>query len=98
MNSSGISRRSGLWPSAISDYMHGKYLAKQDKVDMLAKALNVSPVWLMGFDDPDIYAIENILPIKTKLFPLLGNIACGAPTEAQEKVATYVETRQHYPC
>lgn len=88
-----LAKRSGLWPSAISDYLNGKYLAKQDKVDLLAKALNVSPVWLMGLEDPefDIYKFDNVAPIELKKFPLLGEIACGKPIEAIEEIDTYIE-------
>lgn len=36
----------------ISCYMSGKYEAKADGVKLLADALNVDPVWLMGYDVP----------------------------------------------
>ena len=32
--------------------MSGKYEAKQDGVEILAKVLDVNPVWLMGYDVP----------------------------------------------
>ena len=38
--------------SAISEYISGVYEPKQDRVFLIAKALNVDPVWLMGFDVP----------------------------------------------
>lgn len=38
--------------SAISEYISGAYEPKQDRVFLIAKALNVDPVWLMGFDVP----------------------------------------------
>lgn len=50
MNSSELSRCSGINIGTISHYMNGGYKAKQDKVYKLAKALNVSPTWLLGFD------------------------------------------------
>ena len=38
--------------SAISEYISGAYEPKQDRVFLIAKALDVDPVWLMGFDVP----------------------------------------------
>lgn len=45
-----LSNLTGINKSLICDYLKGKYLAKQDKLDSLAKALRVSPTWLMGFE------------------------------------------------
>lgn len=47
MTASELSRRSGVGKSDISNYLNGRYLPKQDKVYMLAKALGVNPGWLM---------------------------------------------------
>lgn len=43
---------SGINKAAISQYISGKYIAKQDNIFKLAKALNVNPEWLMGYDVP----------------------------------------------
>ena len=45
-----LSRRSGIRASSISDYLKGKYEPKQDKIDLIAEALSVSPAWLMGYE------------------------------------------------
>lgn len=34
----------------ISEYISGKCKPKQDKLYLIAKALNVNPSWLLGFD------------------------------------------------
>ena len=47
-----LSRRTGIGRNSISDYSNGKYEAKQDYVFLIAKALDVSESWLMGFDTP----------------------------------------------
>lgn len=47
-----LSRRTGIGRNSISDYTNGKYEAKQDYVFLIAKALDVSESWLMGFDTP----------------------------------------------
>ncbi len=47
-----LSKITGINKSSICTYLKGEYKAKQDKMDLLARALNVSPVWLMGYDVP----------------------------------------------
>ena len=42
-----LSRMSGVGKNLISYYLNGKYLAKQDKVYLLAEALDVDPGWLV---------------------------------------------------
>ena len=38
--------------NALSQYVTGKVLPRQDKLTALAHALNVSEAWLMGYDVP----------------------------------------------
>ena len=38
--------------SAISQYLSGLFEPKQDRLHIIAQALDVDPVWLMGFDVP----------------------------------------------
>lgn len=38
--------------SSLSEYLSGKHEPMQDKIFILAKALNVDPVWLWGHDVP----------------------------------------------
>lgn len=44
--------KTGMNKSRINQYVRGKSLANQDGVYLLAKALDVSEGWLMGFDVP----------------------------------------------
>lgn len=46
-----LAKATGIRASSISDYLSGKYDPKQDKIYLIAKALNVSPAWLMGLED-----------------------------------------------
>lgn len=69
------------------DLSHGKIMA-------FAKALGVSPAYLMGWQDNPTASLppfDNILPVRTKKFPLLGSIACGKPIFAEEDFQTFVE-------
>ena len=45
-----LSKKTGIKPPMISDYLSGKYKPKQDNAYILAKTLDVNEAWLMGFD------------------------------------------------
>lgn len=47
-----IVRETGIDKGALSSYLKGKYEPKQDVIYKLAKALNVSEMWLWGYDCP----------------------------------------------
>lgn len=52
MKAAALSDKTGIAPPIISDYLAGKYKAKQDKVFLLAEALDVNESWLMGYEAP----------------------------------------------
>ena len=52
MTQSELCRRTKIATSAMSEYLRGLYDPKQDKIYLMSEALNVDPVWLMGFDVP----------------------------------------------
>ena len=80
-----LSEKTGINKSKISSYMSGRYKAKQDGVYLLAQALNVSEVWLMGYDVPmESIPIKNIEKIK---IPVLGTVKAGYL--AQENIIGY---------
>jgi len=47
-----IVEKTGISKGALSSYISGKYLPKQNNIYLIAKALNVSEGWLMGYDVP----------------------------------------------
>lgn len=54
-----LAKRTGIRQSSISDWLAGKYQPKQDKIAVIADALNISPGWLLGYDpDDDQYYID----------------------------------------
>ena len=59
---SEISKLTGITQSSLSDYIKGKYQPKQDKIDLIAQALKVSPAYLMGWEDD---SNQNQYEIKT---------------------------------
>lgn len=44
--------KSGVSKSSISQYLSGSHKPSDTKAKALAEALDVSPLWLMGFDVP----------------------------------------------
>ena len=87
-----LSRLTGIRASSISDWLTGKYTPKQDKIALIADVLGVSAAWLMGYENhpTPLPPYDNIIPIRKKSFPVLGDIAAGVPIEAQQHVETYV--------
>lgn len=47
-----LAQKSGIYRGTINNYVNGKYEAKQLNLMKIAKVLNVSETWLMGFDVP----------------------------------------------
>ena len=52
MKQADLARATGLSKGGISNYVIGRYEPKSDIVSKLAKALNCSEMWLMGYDVP----------------------------------------------
>lgn len=52
MKAIDLSLKTNIPKSAISQYLSGYAKPKQDRIYLLSKALNVNPVWLMGYNVP----------------------------------------------
>ena len=69
-------------------------------LEPLAKALGVSPSYLMGWSNPDevdLTKIKGIIPIKKlRRIPILGQIACGNPILAEENYIGYFTADDKY--
>ena len=90
-----LSRRSGIRASSISDYLNGRYAPKQDKIDLMAQALNVSPAWLMGYDNAkQLPKLPHGAQIKK--VPMLGYAAAGRPLEDLNQDVFYVDVENKY--
>lgn len=91
MRASELAKRTGLSKARISQYVHGKFVPKSDAILTIAEVLGVSELWLMGRTDSmeptrraEIPCPENISPLRLCRYPILGEIACGAPILAVE--------------
>lgn len=52
MSAAELARKANISEGVISQYKSGLYEPKDNRSDMLARTLNVSVVWLMGYDVP----------------------------------------------
>lgn len=94
MKQSELSQYSHVPKSAISQYVSGKFEPKQDRIELFAKILDVSEVWLMGYDVP--ISRQSTPLVSTKFpppnatddyvtFPVIGEIAAGYDSIALEE-------------
>ncbi len=85
MKAQELSVKAGIPKSSISQYMSGYTKPKDERVYAIAKALDVSEAWLMGFDVPmerestktqERFPQPNITEDYTS-FPVIGDVAAG---------------------
>lgn len=85
VKASELSEKTGISKSSLSEYMKGKYEAKQTGIYLLSKVLNVSEAWLMGLNVPMERNLKTdrlgnvVVPI-----PLLGVVKAGYDYMAEE--------------
>lgn len=97
-----LSNKTGISKVNLSYYMSGKYEAKADGLKKLAVALDVDPVWLMGYDVPmqedslntkvnklQKYMEDNNID-SLKLLPVYGIIKAGEPNWAEQNIIGYI--------
>ena len=84
--------KTGLDKTLINKYLAGLMKAKQDKLTILAEALNVNEVWLMGYDIPKDRNIKlDKLGNPVAEIPLLGTVKAGYDYMAQENWEGMIE-------
>ena len=67
-----LARKTGIDKASISQWLNGKYEAKQEGVYKLANALGVSVQWLMGYD----------LPVQSATIQVNGSISSSSVVTA----------------
>lgn len=78
--------------TAISQWETGRTCPDIEVATKMSKIFNVSLDYLLGNKEkksPELN-IKNILPIKTKKVPLLGDIACGKPIWAEQTHGEFI--------
>lgn len=76
MKQADLATLTGLNRGTINNYINGKYEAKQTNIYKIAKVLNVSEAWLMGYDVAmdDTLNIDATKNIDTDKFEIIGKI------------------------
>ncbi|MCL2140301.1 MAG: helix-turn-helix domain-containing protein [Dehalococcoidia bacterium] len=87
----GLATKLETSKQVISRYENDHRSPKVSVVAEYAKKLGVSLSRLTGTIERDIYSFPNIHPISTQRFKVLGSIACGEPTYAEEELESYIE-------
>lgn len=87
-----VAERVGVSEATVSRWESGDIEnMRRDKIAALAKALQMPPAVIMGWDDAPIPSNPDIHPIGTKRFPVLGSVACGKPIFMAEEKEVYVD-------
>ena len=82
-----VGKQVGVTRATIQRYENGNIQnIPSDKIELLAKALNTTPAYLMGWqEDSDYSKYPRIKMIKKFVnVPILGEIACGQPMFCEE--------------
>lgn len=100
MNQADLVRATGIAKGSISQYVLGQNMPYSPRIAILAKALDVSPIWLMGENYPKRPdGIPGIEPMpKTRQVPILGTIACGEPITADQNIESYAAVPNNIRC
>lgn len=85
MKQAEIVEITGIGKSSISTYLSGEYEPKQRNIYKIAKALNVSESWLMGYSDE--MERQDYTPPKT----IAAHATEDLTEEEQEKVREYIQ-------
>lgn len=89
MKQSDLCRLTKIPKSALSQYISGAFEPKQDRIYLMAQALNVNETWLMGLDVPMERQVKNNSPsepILTEGEQMLIDLFRRVPEEKQELV------------
>ena len=93
-NDSEIARALSVSKQTISSWRSGVRSPRSPMIQMIADYFGVNVPWLLGYDvdprQPQIPDIPDVIPIQTRRIPLLGDIACGTPTEPSQEFEAYV--------
>lgn len=74
MTQTELCAKTKISKSSLSEWLSGKHEPKQDKLFLLAQALNVDPVWLWGHDVP---MEKTAQPEQKKIPPTEDNLSEG---------------------
>lgn len=86
-----LHEKTGISESLLSKYLSGNAIARQRKIALISEALDINPVWLMGYDVPmEEIKVDNLGNPVTEV-PLLGVVKAGYDYMAQENWEGMIE-------
>lgn len=101
-----LAQSTGLSQALISQYLNEKQIAKNDKISLIAEALNVSESWLAGFtDEIGFFGIEEVnvplLEVPRNIveaigqnlylhIPLYESLSCGTGLFVNDHIVEYI--------
>lgn len=53
--------KTGIKPSALSNYLNNNRVPRQDAISRIADAYNISPAWIMGYDVPKEIELRTLI-------------------------------------
>ena len=91
----------GIGKSSISEWESGKRSPDIDKVKDIAKVLNVTPAYLMSWDEPSPASRPlpaGLLPVVKRRIPIIGHVAAGVPIMAEREYEEYEDDTYGISC
>lgn len=97
MSYSDLSEMTGVPKSALQRYCTGATEnIPLDRLKKIAIALEAPVTYLLGWEDVNTGAPDNITPLPNmRSVPLVGTIACGTPILAEENIDGMVDMPEH---
>lgn len=98
-----VGTRVGVGKSTVRKWESGQIAnMRRDKIALLAKALNVTPTYLMGWkeeDAPDQRPLPaGLMPVHKHRIPILGHVAAGVPIMAEREYEEYEDDTYGISC
>lgn len=92
MKSVELHEKTGISESLLSKYLSGSAVARQKKLTLLADALNVNEVWLMGYDVPMNRELNPtpLSELNQTEIPVLGKVKAGYNYLANENIIGHI--------
>ena len=86
-----VAEKVGVSEATVSRWESGDIEnMRRDKIAALAKALQITPAVLMGWDELPSY--PNVHPVASRKLPMLGSVPCGEPVFMSEEYEFQVDT------
>ena len=89
-----LAKKAGLSEQLISQYRSGRSVPKREKLISISKALDVSPVWLMGYNVPmEVEKAKNNIELTVDEIGIIEKYRDASDTEKEmvKMVLKYVE-------